>query len=242
MIKKLLVLPDVHLTDQVPKVYSVVKKFVKDFQPHETILLGDFMDVSALSAWDFDKRQNMEGRRFKKEISCADREIKFLEKHSKKITYICGNHEYRVDRYLEKNPEMQGLIEIPILLSLKNRSINWVTVDEIYSKGHLNFIHGWYVTKYHAAKHLDVIGDCVVYGHTHLPQNYSKNLALHKEIMAYGLGCLCDKAPEYMHGRFANWINNFAVVYYDTVVGNFNLYEINIIDKSFMWNGKKYKV
>jgi predicted phosphodiesterase len=561
MIKKICVIPDVHLDTKIPEVYKIVRKFVKDFQPDETILLGDFMDVSALSGWDMDKKLNMEGRRFKLECNCANKELDYLQKHSRKVTYIEGNHPYhkntdlltvdgwkniqkitmddklaqfnqddfeityskplglqkvytdkvicfennftkqvvnpehnvfydgskvkaknlvledidknlfpyhgthesvicpalnyqeldfitwivmegclvfrnskphhiqfklskkrkinilkslldwldikytihpskksgvnilqpyiiriykaskkyfnllnnikefpdffrhlnktqldsvlktisitdgyktynkitwvstnknninvimhacinngkvfsytenqnrtgfsngktqfrakfyldeslfnskaktkikksiidyndycycatmpegtlisridgkvafsgnchRVIRYLEKNPEMVGFIEIPKVLHLKDRGIEWIDVDHIYKVGHLNFIHGWYANKYHAAKHLDTMGDCVVYGHTHLPQSFAKNMALHKEIMSYGLGCLCDKAPDYMHGRFANWINNFAIIYVDTITNNFNLYEINIIDNQFMWNGKRYK-
>ena len=240
MIERILVLPDVHLTAKVPKEYKVVKPFIKDFKPHRTILLGDFMDCESVSHWIKDKARLIEGKRYKQECLTAQKELNYINKHSKKVIWLEGNHENWVEQYVDKHPEMEGLIEIPEVMNLDSKQIDWIPQDEIYCIGHLNFIHGWYTTKYHAAKHLDAMGDCVIYGHTHLPQSFSKNMALHKEIMGYGLGCLCGKAPEYMRGRFANWINQFAVIYHDTLTGNFNLYPINVIDYSFIWNGKRY--
>ena len=49
MIKKVVILPDVHLSDEIPKEYKLVKKFIKRFRPHECIILGDFIDVTILS-------------------------------------------------------------------------------------------------------------------------------------------------------------------------------------------------
>jgi predicted phosphodiesterase len=241
MIKRVLILPDAHINTKVPKEYEVVKRFIKDFKPHETILLGDFMDVSVLSAWDLDKKRVMEGQRYNKEVVVANKELDFLQKHSKKTTFLEGNHEYRVERYLDKNPEMDGLINVPIVLRLKERHIKFYPLNETYKVGKCFFIHGLFTTKYSAAKHLEALGENVVYGHTHQSSSYFKTAKLRHSIMAYNIGCLCDKAPDYMKGKWANWITGFAVMYYDDKSGLFNLYPINIIKNQFFWNGRCYK-
>jgi len=240
MIKRAVILPDVHLTDSVPTPYLTVKGFIKDFKPHEIILLGDFMDISSLSAWDYDKKRPMEGRRFKKEVNCANRELDFLQKHTEKITYIEGNHEDRVNRYLDKNPEMEGMIEIRENLRLKDRKIKWWKMNKLYKLGDMHFTHGMWTNKYNAQKHLTNLGCNITYGHAHGTQTAMQNMAMQKPYIAYALGCLCGHEPDYLKGRPANWINQFGVMYYDTKNGNFNLYPINIIKNKFVFNGRLY--
>lgn len=60
-IYKLICLPDVHMTTEVPKEYELVKRFIKEQKPDEVIILGDFMDCSSLSHWNESKSRSMEG-------------------------------------------------------------------------------------------------------------------------------------------------------------------------------------
>lgn len=198
------------------------------------------MDIASLSAWDYDKKRIMEGRRYLKEVKAANKELDFLEEHCKKITYLEGNHEDRVNRYLDKNPEMEGLIEIQDVLKIKERNIKWVKMNDLYKLGDMYFTHGMYTNKYCAQKHLDTLGCNITFGHGHKTQTAFQNHAMAKPIMAYALGTLGDKAPDYMRNRPANWINQFAIYYYDTNTGRFNLYPINIIKGKFLWGGKQY--
>ena len=239
MIKRAIILPDVHIDDSVPVPYKIVKEFIKDIKPDEIILLGDFADIASLSAWDYDKKRPMEGRRYKREMATLNKELDFLQKHTKKITYLEGNHEFRIERYLDKNPEMEGLIELPEQLNLKARNINFIEMNKLYSIGKCNFTHGMYTNKYHATKHLQALGCSIVYGHGHRAQSDMMCMKMQDPIMAYGLGCLCGKQPDYMRGRPSNWINQFAVFEWDEK-GNFNIYPVNIIHNRFMWNKKIY--
>jgi predicted phosphodiesterase len=245
MIKSAIILPDVHLTEILPKDYLPVRDFVKTFKPDKIILLGDFMDVASLSAWDMDKKRLMEGRRFKKEVDCANRELDYLQRYTKDkkdgIIYLEGNHEDRVNRYLDSNPEMEGMIEVPEQLRLRERHIKWVKMNKLHKLGEMYFTHGMYTNIYSAAKHLQKLGCNITYGHQHGTQTYMQNMAMQKPHMAYALGTLGDKAPDYMKGKPGNWINQFAVFYWDTKTGQFNLYPINVIKESFVWNGKRFK-
>jgi len=241
MIKKVIILSDIHLDTRVPKEYLPVKNFIKAFKPDEILITGDFMDVSALSAWDLDKKRKMEGRRFQKEIDLANKELDYLQKYSKKVTFMAGNHEFRIDRYLDKNPEMEGMLEANIVLKLDERNIKYISYNKLHKIGKMNFVHGLFTNQYHAAKHLEAIGDNICYGHTHRPMTWFKASKLQKPIMAYGLGCLCNKEPEYMRDKWANWLSQFGVMYYDDKTGHFNLYPINVVTYKFIWNGVEYK-
>ncbi len=241
IIKTVVILPDVHLDETVPKDYLPVKNFIRATKPDKIILLGDFMDVSALSGWDLDKKRKMENRRWKKEIALANKELDFLQKHCKEIVYIEGNHEDRVQRYLDKNPEMEGLIEVQEMLRLKERGIKWVKMNDLYKCGDMYFTHGMYTNKYCAQKHLSELGCNICFGHGHKTQTAFQNQSMAKPVMSYQLGTLGDKAPDYMRNRPANWINQFAVMYVEPNHGNFNLYPINVIKGKFMWEGKIWK-
>ena len=239
-IKSIIILPDVHLTESIPKDYLLVKAFIKDFKPDEIILLGDFMDIASLSAWDYDKKRIMEGRRFVKEVRRANNELDYLQKYSKKVIYLEGNHEDRVNRYLDKNPEMEGMIEIPEQLGLKERKINWIKMNGLYKKGTMYFTHGMYTNLHNAKKHLQTLGCNVCYGHQHGTQTAMQNMKMQRPHMAYALGTLGDKAPSYMKNRPANWISQFGIFYWNTKTGGFNLYPVNIIKNKFLWKDKEY--
>lgn len=174
-------------------------------------------------------------------MKIANKELDFLQEHAKKVTYLEGNHENWVEQYVDKHPEMEGLIEVPIKLKLKKRGIEWHKYNTLYKVGNLYFTHGCFTGKYHAAKHLQAFGCNLVYGHSHNTQTSMQNMKMQDVYVAYGLGCLCDHEPEYMKGRPANWINSFGIVYFNKK-GNFNFYQINIIDNNFMWEGKEYNL
>jgi len=237
---KIIVVPDVHLTTDVPKEYEIVKRFIEDQKPDEVILLGDFMDCSSLSHWNESKARVMEGKRWKEECKVANKELDFLQQHTKKVTYIEGNHCQWVEQYVDKHPEMEGLIEIPKMLKLKKRDIEWVKMNDLYRVGSLYFTHGCYTGKYHAQKHLQNFGCNLVYGHTHNYQVSMENRAMQDVFVAYGLGCLCGHKPEYMKNKPANWIAQFGVVYVNTD-GDFNVYPVNIVNDKFTFEGKQYE-
>ena len=239
--KKIIVLPDVHLDTTIPKAYQIVKKFIAKEKPDEIVLLGDFMDLSSLSAWDMDKKRLMEGRRFQKEVDVANKELDYLQKYCKKITYLMGNHEDRLDRYLDKNPEMEGVIELDKVLSLTERNIQSIPYNKLYKVGHLYFTHGLYHNTHYTKKTLESLGCNVIVGHLHRPQTSFTTAKMTEAKMCWGLGCLQGKEPAYLKGRPSNWNNGFGIAYVKDN-GKFSFYPINMSnDGSFLWNGVEYK-
>jgi UDP-2,3-diacylglucosamine pyrophosphatase LpxH len=242
MIKKTIIIPDAHLDGKaLPKPYRAVKNYIAETGADEVILLGDFADIAALSAWDMDKKRLMEGRRYKEEIKQLNDELDFLQSKSDNVVYLEGNHEDRINRYLDKNPEFEGMIELPEVLDLDVRGIKFIKMNDLYKSGRMYFTHGMWTTKYHANKHLVSLGCNITYGHTHRAQTDTMTMAKQKPHQAFGLGCLCDTQASYLRNRPSSWINQFAVMYSDTKTGNFTLQPINVVGNQFILDGVKYK-
>lgn len=102
MIERIVVLPDVHLTESGgAQPYVVAKKLIREMKPHEIILLGDFMDCLSVSHWIDDKRQLLENKRYLQECGMANTELDWLQKQCKEMVYLEGNHENWVVQYKE---------------------------------------------------------------------------------------------------------------------------------------------
>ena len=237
---KSVLIPDVHINDKgYAKVYEPVKKFIADFKPDKIYLMGDFADCCSLSHWNLQKRRKMEGLRHKKEVANVEKEIKYLAKYCDEIVWLEGNHEDWLNQYLDKNPEMEGLIEYSELIDFEKYNIKWVPLNTLHKVGHLFLTHGMYINDHHAKKHLQKLGCNICYCHTHIPQTYGMNMKMQEPFKATCLGCLCDFKAPYLKGKEGNWINGFAVLYV-AKNGEFNLYPVDVINKRFYWNDKRY--
>lgn len=238
---KAVIIPDAHINDRgYAKPYAVVKRFIADWKPDKVYLLGDFADCCSLSHWNLKKKRKCENKRHKKEIEVLKKELDFLQTHSKEVIWLEGNHENWVEQYLDRNPESEGFLEYTEALKLKDRGIKWVPHNKLLKVGKLYMTHGRYVCKYHAAKHADKIGGNVVYGHTHVRQTHGASRELVTEYAAWGLGCLCDKKPDYLRGKVGNWMHQFAILFVAST-GDFNLYPVDIIHNRFYWGNKRYE-
>jgi len=244
MVKKILVIYDPHLEDEISIPYKLVtRKFLPVYKPDEIILGGDFMSCTSLSHWMENMALEMEGKRYQKELDCAKREIKFLSERTGKITWLEGNHENWVLQYVSRYPALQGMMSIDRNIDFKKYNVKWVPMNDLYRIGkhaHLYFTHGMYINKYHAKTHMERLGCNIVYGHTHNAQTFQMNMRMQDPYMAYGIGCLCDMNQPYLKKRYPNWIHQFAIVEYTDTM--FNVIPINIINNKFVYCGKEYKL
>lgn len=241
MIKKILILPDVHLGIKPPKPYLVAKEFAKWYKPDEIVLLGDFMSIDALSGYDLSKKRKIEGQRYEKELDVAQIEIDELLKICKNIVWLEGNHEDRVERYLDDHPELEGMLEIPHRLKLNKCGIQWIKYGHEVKRSKLVLSHGIYYNASFAKKTALEYGCCIAVGHTHRFQVYTYFPKKQKyPFVCYGLGTLGDVDPEYAKGKPTGHLNQFAIVEYSE--RQFNLFPINIVHDSFIYNGKLWSL
>ena len=237
-IYRVIILPDLHCPFQDTKTLSAVEKFMADYYWDEYVNLGDLMDFDQLSSFNKEKLRKLEARRILKDYEIAneilDRHQNIIRKNNKKakFTLLEGNHEERMERFLDKVPQFEGILEIEIGLKLKERGFKWVkswTERELHKIGKLHFSHGDYISKYHASKMVDSYGVNMVYGHTHDVQNYTKTImGKDKHIMAQSMGHLANENKlDYIKNRPNNWCQAVGIAEIRPD-GSFNLNLITI--------------
>ena len=138
--------------------------------------IGDFYDMESLSSYDKGKKR-AEGKRFINDLNAGNKALEILmgyinsvPNYKPRMVMTLGNHEQRIDRYAEDNPEWEGLIgtdklafqehgwEVyPFLKPVEICGIYFV--HYLKSKMSSNALGG------SAARRLDVMGDSYVMGH-----------------------------------------------------------------------------
>ncbi|HEY9705830.1 MAG TPA: metallophosphoesterase [Allocoleopsis sp.] len=249
-IEKTFVFSDIHYPEYDTKAISVAEQVLQDFKPDRIIYIGDFLDCTPVSHWLENKKQTMENKRLLKDYegfkNMARRHIK-LGKNVKEIVFMEGNHEDWVNQYIDKHPEMQGLIEVKekVVKELSKEypkiKMPWVEYNKFYNVGKLFFTHGIYTNKYHAEKHLNVIKKNIMYGHTHTVQETTDSgIVDGDKHSSKSIGCLCSMSPSYMRNKPNQWVHAFALVYTDIHSGNFTDYVVKVINGKAVWNNKVY--
>lgn len=219
-----LVLPDLHFPHDDPEAWQPILEYAQSERWDFGLLLGDLMDVETLSDFNSKKPGLLEGKSYRRECDATNTFLDLWSHAVRKrnravrLSLIQGNHEERVDRYLDRYPMLRGTLDVPVVLNLKARGVQWV---EHWRKGHqvrlgkATFIHGHSTTQNHAAKMVRDYGANVFCGHTHDVQEFSiRRQAKRDSIKGKSLGCLCRFEQDYMQGRPMNWQHAFAVFHF----------------------------
>ena len=158
----------------------------------------------------------LENERISKDFAGFQKDIldtieAILPKSCKKY-FMIGNHEYWIDRLIEDNPQMEGMFELANNIKLGDYKV--IPFNEILKIGEMSFIHGIYTNKYHAEKNSRIYQKMLFYGHLHTNQVYTSiapTTSLPKQSV--GVGCLCNKNPEYMRNKPNDWLHQFLIWY-----------------------------
>ena len=112
---------------------SLFKLFLRRERPDWLILNGDFQDFWEISSYDLTPRR---GQEFKRQIETGQKILRSL-RHSlprARITWIEGNHEFRMRKYLIQNArELYGLpgVSVPDIFDLKRLKIEYAACHEL---------------------------------------------------------------------------------------------------------------
>ena len=237
-VKRVIVLPDTQIPYEDKQTCKAVFKYIKDFQPDEIIQLGDFLDFDCISHWQ-KGNERIINKKLRKEYVAGNEFLDQLQSVApkSKIVIIQGNHDQRIEKYLDANPAGEGYLEFETCLKLKERGIKFVKFWDkgtTYKIGHATFIHGLYTGDQHAKKHVQQYGTNIFYGHLHDIQNYSQvHKGDNKTLVGQSLGCLCEYNQSYMKGKPSRWQQGFGVFYFQPN-GFFNYYVVRIFNHSFV--------
>lgn len=123
-----LIIPDVQAKPGVDfKYLTHIGQYIVDKKPDVVVCIGDFSDMPSLSSYDKGKK-SFEGRRYVNDVKAANDAMNALMKpihdanvkargSSKKVykprfVLTLGNHEHRINRAIEDDPKLEGLISI----------------------------------------------------------------------------------------------------------------------------------
>lgn len=207
--------------------FELAGKYILETKPDIIVCLGDFASMDSLSNFDKGKRC-FEGRRVKKDIAAAidaneklwaevnnynDMRRKNRDKQYKpRKVMTLGNHEFRVERAIEVDPELEGLISIA---DLQYERFGWEVVDynvPIFIEG-IAFAHtfptgvsGQPISGINIARALlQKNYQSSVVGHNHLRDFYADTRADGKRILGLSAGCFTDEVPGYALATARLW-------------------------------------
>jgi len=207
---------DIHYPLQDKASMNVLIKAIEIIRPDYFVFGGDQLNLDCISHHNKGKIKLLENRRISKDFKGFQEEIMdrieaVLPRSCKKY-FMIGNHEYWIDRLIEDNPQLEGLMEVENNLNLSKYEV--VPFNKTLRIGEMTFLHGIYVNKYHAEKHLRIYQKMLFYGHLHTNQVYTSiapTTSLPKQ--AVGVGCLCNRNAEYMRNRPNDWLHQFLIWY-----------------------------
>ena len=137
------VIPDTQVTPTTPTEHlRWVGEYIVDRKPDVIIHLGDHADMESLSSYDKGKK-SAEGKRVNKDIEAAinamnillkplyDYQQQELKEHGEirykpKMVITLGNHENRINRHVDANPELDGFLSTD---SLRYSEFGWEVYD-----------------------------------------------------------------------------------------------------------------
>lgn len=111
-------------------------RYIADKMPDVIICAGDFADMPSLSSYDKGKR-TAEGKRVQLDIDAAVKGMQVLLEPIKqkqqsfpdwrpRMVLTLGNHEQRIQRHVDANPELEGFLSYD---SLRYKEFGWEVYD-----------------------------------------------------------------------------------------------------------------
>lgn len=244
-IDKAIVYADLHAPHEDKYAVSILCQVIQDEKPDILINLGDGGEFDSVNYFNRNRPLKQEGKRLVKDFRDmihVENEIISAAPEAKKRKHT-GNHEHRVNNYLDSNPIIEGLIEETIQF---NNSVEVIPHGKFSTVGKLMFHHGdrkGYKSIHHA-KQWSSIGRSILYAHFHSVQRFTHE-TLHRDgkpdkHAAFSIGCLCKLDRDWMYNQKSLWQQSFGVVYFQKD-GFFNFYNIDITNRRAIWNGRIYR-
>ena len=205
-VSQALIIPDCHFPFSDRTAYELMLDVAKDLDNlQEIVLLGDYADFYNVNFHG--KDPEIEGT-LVDEVDSVNQELDRLDAlwPEQKKVYLMGNHEYRLDRYINKQaPDLWGAITVPQLFQLRKRP-NWRIIpygpDQIYYVGgsQLAARHEPMGSGTHSAYQTVVkAGTSVVFGQIHQIQEFQVVMISGKNHRGISVGWLGDKSSKVMN-------------------------------------------
>jgi hypothetical protein len=208
-LKNLLVIGDPHAhPDYDNDRFESLGKFIAQEKPDIIVCIGDMADMPSLSSYDRGTK-GFEGRRYSKDVDAVIdaqerlfKPIRRVKNYRPALHMTVGNHEDRITRAVNSQPELEGAIG---LKDLKYREFGWkvtpfkrcVSIKNIlFSHYFSSGIGGRPISSIHIGHALVSKLHCsAVQGHSHLYNHSEQTRPDGQKI--FGLSAGCYSHPDY---------------------------------------------
>ena len=240
---------DIHIPHQdIVAVDSAIKYAKAHYEIREVILGGDTMDCESLSKYD----KISETASFSDEVYATNRFLRMLRENfpDAKITYIMGNHEERLEKYVRKNvPELADFKELtlPSFLDFDEVGVEFIDNRKRLTQGVGPYrVQGWNIFHGHefgicpltnpAKRYVDRAKVNMIVGHIHKTDSSVMTTFNRDLIRCYSVGTLAKLSPDYM--PINQWTQGFAII--EHVYADVNSWRtpLGIVHNHLIWYGE----
>lgn len=225
-----LVLGDIHIPNHDRESIELAVKEAKKRNIDSIILNGDFFDFYQISR--FSKDPSRIG--IIKELEIGNELLDYLQEElpNAKIIFKEGNHDERLDKYIQANAkELWGLPNLNLVsqIEAKNRGLLYVNEQRIMKYGHLHILHGHEVQGFSGvnparALYLKVKTTALA-SHVHTSGTHHEPDLNRKFTTCWTQGCNCELSPEF--SRVNRW--NLGHTFLERSKDDFRLENYKII-------------
>jgi len=212
------VIPDTHVPYHNKRAFELALRAYKSIRgKKQVVIIGDFADFYSVSSHSKDPERR---HRLLDEIHEINKALDQLEAVAgKDVTFIEGNHEDRLRRYIwDKAPELSQISNLPGLLHIPRRKWGYIRYRDYYKIGVVTYTHDLGRSgKHSASQSLTDFGGNLVFGHSHRGAVVYQGEAKGASHFCMNVGWLGDvKQVDYMHRARAerDWQTGFGVVDY----------------------------
>ena len=241
------VIPDCQAKDGVDFTYLYqIGTYLVEKKPDKIICLGDFADMPSLSSYDVGKR-SFEGRRYTKDIQASQDAMcallsplwEFNEKAKRnkekqwkpELVLTLGNHENRINRAINDDPKIEGLISVDDLCYEQYgwRVVPFLDVDVIDG-----IAYSHYFTTGLMGRPVTTAGACLAKKHMSCIQGHQQGLQIATAYKADGTrltsviaGSCYEHNEDYMSSQGNKHWRGFLMLH-DVKDGEFDLMSVSL--------------
>lgn len=203
-------------------------KLIADVKPDVVVVLGDTADMPSLSGYDKGKK-SFQGRTYKADIDShgdfQERLWNAVRKSKRKLprrVTLIGNHEQRIDRAIEVQPELEGTVSYKDLdlgrwysdiIHYTGNTPGTISIDGVwYAHYFVSGVMGRPIGGEHPAFSLISKGfTSGTQGHTHIYDHSIRTGSDGRKIVGLVAGCFVDYETEWAGQSKDLWWNGLFI-------------------------------
>lgn len=143
------IIPDVQAKEGVPLDHCRwVAAAVDEYKPDRIIHLGDHWDFQSVSRHSSPGSKEKENQRVLKDIEAGNKALEIISSFShkpKSMHILRGNHEHRLQRYVDENPVLEGILGNHLL---NDKELGWTPVEYLNGSPQAINLDGIYYSHY----------------------------------------------------------------------------------------------